>query len=210
LRKLGYLYLRKRMTKSEARRASGSRHRFIIRKEDLARAVAACDLDPLVVREGKEGLFEERLYPSVFPTSDPRYYLTRYWLLRQVSYVARGKPERAYAKWLVLHFVWQWLSREVRARARAEAFRLQCEKGNGPILVPLQRAIDAAFVAALRFYRAKRGQGITALDVSTFFKRKNLHKEFDKFWNGPHNKSRQRFRSAWKRFCRMLAEEVAG
>jgi len=209
LRKLGYMYLRKRMTKGEARRASGTRHQFIIRKEELAQAVAACDLDPWIVREGKEGLFEERLYSSVFPSAEPNYYLSRYWLFRQVGYAARGKPERAYAKWLVLNFVWQALAPEVRARARAEVFRTQCAKNDGYVLNPLIRAIDAAFTAALRFYRAKRGKGATALDVSTFFKRRNLHKEFAKFWRGSHNKSRGRFQRAWKRFRKALADELA-
>jgi hypothetical protein len=58
LRKLHYLYLRKRMTKGEARRAAGARHLRLIKKEELAQAVAGCDLDPFIVREGKERLFE--------------------------------------------------------------------------------------------------------------------------------------------------------
>jgi hypothetical protein len=52
LRKLHYLYLRKRMTKGEARRAAGARHMRLIKKDELAQAVAACDLDPFIVREG--------------------------------------------------------------------------------------------------------------------------------------------------------------
>src|SRR6185503_15882731 len=67
LRKVGYYYVRKRQKKSEARRAAGGRHWFFIRKEEVAQAVAACDLDPAVVRQGKERLFEERLYPAVYP-----------------------------------------------------------------------------------------------------------------------------------------------
>lgn len=97
LRKLNYLYLRKRMTKSEARRAGNARHFRLVKKEELAQAVAGCDLDPSIVREGKERLFEERWYGQIFPTGDPKYYLSRYWLMRMVSYAARGYPERAYA-----------------------------------------------------------------------------------------------------------------
>ena len=59
------------MTKGEARRTAGARHLRLIKKEEFAQAVGACDLDPFVVREGKERLFEERLYPQVFPTADP-------------------------------------------------------------------------------------------------------------------------------------------
>ena len=49
--------------------------------------VAACDLDPAIVREGKEGLFSERWYSYVFPNADPNYYLSRYWLMREVGAV---------------------------------------------------------------------------------------------------------------------------
>ena len=159
LRKLNYLYLRKRMTKSEARRVAGGRHLRLVKKDELAQAVAGCDLDPSILREGKERLFEERWYGQIFPTADPRYYLSRYSLMREVSYAARGYPERAYAKWLVLNFVWQWLEPVCRTRARAEVFREACERGKDHILNPLYRANDAAFTAVLRFYRSKRGSG---------------------------------------------------
>ena len=94
----------------------------------MAQAVAACELDPWIVREGKEGLFEERLYSQVFPNDSPRFYLARYWLLKAVEKSAKGYPERAYAKWLVVHFVWNRLCHEVSAKAKAEKFRLVSEQ----------------------------------------------------------------------------------
>jgi hypothetical protein len=209
LRKLNYLYLRKRMTKGEARRAAGARHLPLVKKEELAQAVAACDLDPSIVREGKERLFEERWYGQIFPTGEPHYYLSRYWLLRQVSYAARGYPERAYAKWLVLNFAWISLEPLCRARGRMDAFRRACELDTGFVLNPLIRAIDAAFVAALRFYRGKRGTGQKAIDVSTFFQRRNLHKEFGKYWRGARNKSRTAYNRAWTKFRKALEAEMA-
>jgi len=209
-RKLDYLYLRKRMTKGEARRAAGARHLRLVKKDELAQAVAGCDLDPSIVREGKERLFEERWYDQISPTGDPNYYLSRYWLLRQVSYAARGYPERAYAKWVVLHFVWQSLDPICRARPRVEAFRQVCERTNGDVLDPMIRSIDAAFSAALRYYRNKRGSGRKAIDVSTFFQRRNLHKEFAKYWRGSKNKSRTAFNRAWATFRKALDEELAG
>jgi hypothetical protein len=106
LRKFGYAYLRKRQAKSAAKRFVGQ-HYTMITKEELAQAVAACELDPVTVRsEGKEGLFEEQYYPKIFPTSEPLYYLIRYWLMREVRYASAGYPERAYAKWLILNFMW--------------------------------------------------------------------------------------------------------
>lgn len=66
-----YQYLCKRKTKSEARRNAGVRHRFLIKKDELTQALAACDLDPSIVREGKERLFEERYYDQVFANAEP-------------------------------------------------------------------------------------------------------------------------------------------
>src|SRR5207249_3606246 len=150
------------------------RHAVFIKKEDLAQAVAACDLDPSIVRKGKEQLFEERYYPQVFPNSDPYFYLPRYWLVWYVGRTARGYPERAYAKWLVTHFVWQRLNKILRSRLLKDVFAAE-------ELDSFYRACDAAFKAALAFYRARRGRGETAIDVSTFFQRRGLHTEFERF-----------------------------
>lgn len=206
LRKLQYLYLRKRMTKGEARRAAGTRHMRLVKKEEIAQAVAGCDLDPSIVREGKERLFEERWYSQIFPTADPNYYLSRYWLMREVGYAARGYPERAYAKWLVLNFVWTSFEPVSRKRVTAEAFRNACERDTARVVTPLLRAIDAVFAAALRFYRGKRGSGQKAIDVSTFFQRRNLHKEFGKHWRGSGNISRTAFNRASAKFRKALDE----
>jgi AIPR protein len=199
LRKMGYFYLRKRQKKSEARRLAGGRHFYIVRKEDIAQAVAACDHDPAVVREGKERLFEERWYSQIFPTAAPAFYLNRYWLMRQVSYVARGYPERAYAKWVVLNFTWRHIGPLLASNERRERFWIACLK-NSAVLTPLCMAIEAVYKAALRFFRRERGIGETAQDVSTFFKRKGLHKDFGRFWRGSGNMLRGPFLKKWRRF----------
>lgn len=209
LRKLSYLYLRKRMTKSEARRAAGARHMRLIKKEELAQAVAGCDLDPSIVREGKERLFEERWYGQIFPSGDPNYYLTRYWLMRLVSYVSRGRPERAYAKWLVLNFLWPWLDPLCRKRTSAERLRHACERDDGEVVRPLLRSIEPVYREALRFYREERGTGQRAIDVSTFFQRRSLHKEFARYWRGSRNRSRGVFQRSWGRFAKALREDVS-
>lgn len=203
------MYVRKRMTKGEARRAAGARHLRLVKKEELSQAVAGCDLDPSLLRQGKERLFEERWYRHVFPTADPKYYLPRYWLLREVGYAARGYPERAYAKWLVLNFVWAILEPLCRGRSGAETFWLACERDDGNVVSPLLRAIAAVFKAALRFFRAKRGTGEMAIDVSSFFRRRNLHKEFARYWRGSRNDARGAFAVAWRNFERAFALERA-
>jgi len=203
MRKLGYWYIRKRQTKGEVKRLAGSPRFFFLKKEEVAQAVAACDLDPGIVRAGKERLFEERLYGQVFPTSDPYYFLTRYWAANYVSYAARGYPERAYAKWVVLHFVWSRLRALVSSRSVASRFTGASERDDVPMYF-FVRAASAVYKAALTFYRSKRGKGATALDVSKFFQRMNRHNEFASFWKGPSNRSRRSFNAAWVRFEKEL------
>ena len=69
-------------------------------------------------------------------------------------------------------------------------------------------AVDVVFKAALQFYRVRRGKGAKARDVSSFFKRKNLHVEFDRFWQGSTNQRKGAFKRAWTRYERKFREEV--
>jgi hypothetical protein len=205
LRKLGYQYLRKRQTNAEARAAAGSRFRFLLRKEELAQAAAACILDPYIVRQGKEGLFSEQYYSTVFDGTTAAHYLNRIWLLRRVGSVSSGYPERAYAKWVVLHFMWGKINREISSRP--DAFRAACEqpRKNEKLLQPLNRAIEIAFLECLAFYRQNRGSGPRAVDVSAFFNRRNRHKEFATYWEQFGSEARKkRFESAAARFAKQL------
>src|SRR5258706_5354373 len=207
LRKLDYQYLRKRQTKGEARRHAGVRHRFIVKKEELAQAVAACDLDPSIVREGKERLFEERYYGQVFPSADPNYYLPRYWLVWYVSYAARGYPQRAYAKWLVTHFVWQAVIKVLETRHLRDQFIQLNESDSFP---SVERLCNFAVQGVGAFYRARRGTGEKAIDVSTFFQRKNLHRDFERFWTNASGSYRSQFVHGLKSFkdgMRKIAEK---
>jgi hypothetical protein len=204
LRKFGYAYLRKRQAKSEAPRFFGQ-HYTMVTKEELAQAVAACELDPAVVRsEGKEGLFEEQYYTKVFPTSAPLFYLARYRLMREVRYASAGYPERAYAKWLILHYMWSRLAPALRARSMVMSFVQACER-NLPPLRPLWEANNTAFRAALALYRQKRGQGERAADVSTFFKRKGRLPEFELYLKNDGRNFRRTFDRRWRNFEALLA-----
>jgi hypothetical protein len=183
LRKVGYLYVRKRQAKGEPKTTTGKGQFFIVTKEQLAQASAGCDLDPHVIRSGREQLFGEDLYPTVFPHADPWYYLPRYRLMRELNKVSKGKPERGYAKWMVLSFLWSQISPIVRAKSKNRAFCRLSEKQENELISPLRRVIDAAFVEAIKYWREHRGTGETAQDVSTFFRsRKNLDKQFQDHW----------------------------
>lgn len=183
LRKIGYLYIRKRQSKSEAKRLAGCKFLRAIKKDEFAKAVAGCDLDPVISRSGIENLYEKSLYQTVFPNSDPTWYLPKFWLMKGVSECSRGYPERGYAKWMVQGFVWRHLSPLVRAKRNAEAFRYLCEKRADQLKKPLMTAIDKVFSAAKRYFLANRGTGERALDPSTFYRNKRgRDKEFAHYW----------------------------
>src|SRR5262249_27721949 len=154
-----------------------------------AQVSGACNLDPLVVREGKEQLFEERYYRSVFPNSDPDYYLPRYWLGKYATKLPKGYPERGKSKWLLLYFLWPRLARHLGTRALKLSFRSESEKGAFPALA---RCLKAAFGAASIYYRANRGSGAQRTDASNFYKRTGHHTEFEKFWRHPANRYKRR------------------
>jgi hypothetical protein len=176
----------------------------MVTKEELAQAVAACELDPVVVRsEGKEGLFEEQYYAKIFPTSDPLFYLMRYRLMREVRNASAGYPERAYAKWLILHYVWSRIAPTLRTRSMMMRFLHACEGDLAP-LRPLWEANNTAFRAALSLFRQERGRGERAADVSTFFKRKNLLPEFERYLRLGGKNFRRTFDRRWERFEALL------
>lgn len=203
LRKRGYQYLRKRQTKSEARRALGNVAVTQIKKDELAQAVAACEFDPALVRKGKEGLFDERYYRSIFGSRSISFYLSRFWLMRQVRCVAHGFPERAYAKWLVLHFTWKLLSQDISSGVGERRFRYIFEHGDNAAYSaggPLYDAIEGTFRAALRLYRLERGSGEEARDVSTFFQLSKLDQRFARFWNTRKNPHREKVERSVRRF----------
>ncbi|AMV35270.1 AIPR protein [Pirellula sp. SH-Sr6A] len=196
-RKVGYMYLRKRQSKGETRRAIGRGQYRVITKEELAQAVAGCELDPTIIRSGREKLFSEQYYNTVFPNSDADFYLPKYWLMREVSWSSKGKPERAYAKWLVLNSLWTRIEPLLRGAHRLRSFRKICESQLRDGVVPLSKVIDLSFIEALRFFRDSRGSGESAIDVSAFFKsRKGLEKEFSKFIKAGPESRRKTFENA--------------
>ena len=197
-RKKGYQYIRKDMSKTEARTLYGQGFHQIDKKE-LAQAIAACLFDPLVVRKGKEKLFEDPYYKSIFSSTRLSFYLSKYWLMRQVQYVARGYPARAYAKWLVLNFTWKEVSSYISSGYSEKRFRHACE-GNYGELNPLRGAITAIFRAAIKYYRLNRGKGEEAKDISTFFRLSKLDSGFKRFWSSSKNPYRNKAKKYFQKF----------
>jgi len=183
LRKLGYLYIRKRQSKKEAKRSAPGKHYIPVKKQEIAQAVGACELDPAVIMKGTERLFEEDMYTKVFPNCDPNYHLPRYCLKREVAYAVQGDRERKFARWHVLHFVWSHLGPMVRSNRNARSFRVQWEQNKPEVFEPLADAIEAAFEVMLRYYRRTGARGASGIDVSVFFKQAGHHRKFGKFWD---------------------------
>jgi hypothetical protein len=183
LRHHGYFYARKRQTKSEIRAQMRGKKYVVISKEELAQAVAGCELDPVVARSGKDNLFVEEKYKDVFPNASADYYLPRYWLFRQVTRGARGAPQRGYTKWMVLGYLWDHLAGDLRGSRAARRFSELCRKEEPSLDRSLGSFINSVYVQAIAYYRANRGKGDAEVDISLFFRnKKGRHKEFREFW----------------------------
>ena len=201
LHQLGYHYQRKRASASMVA-AAARPHEWKVRKEDLARASAVCD-DSAVVRRGVDGLFEEPSYRRTFKPP-ARQLLCRWWLWKATESAARGLGDRQWAKYVVVRFLWTHLGADIRLRQAT--FIDICERPNADAsYAHLQRAIEYAFKGALSFYRQERGKGAERVELSTFFKRQDLDKRFEKFWTTKANPYRDRFEKAARRFASDLA-----
>lgn len=202
--KLNYRYIRKRQTKREAKRLWGSQAWLCIKKAELAQAVAGCEFDPRVVRKGKEGLFKAPYYGRIFDRR-PDQYLAMYWLSRVVKRKASGFHDRSYAKWVVLNALWTRVGGVLSKKRHADAFRVECERYRWNR--HLDKAAEQLYLAALTFYRANRGAGATAVDVSNFFYRAGLMKGFEQFWRSRLNRRRGTVSEAVRLFGSDLAEK---
>ena len=207
LRKLGgYLYLRKRQSKGEARRSAGRRTDIIIKKDEIARAVAACELDPAIVREGTETLFSERYYARVFPSTDPHFYLIRFWLMRAVLRVAKGSLERTYSRWVVLHFIFSDLGRDLKPLARQFETVMQRPRRHPREAAQIDRLVTPVVLAAVKFYRTNHVESDVRLDPNTFFRRQGRGKEFEAYWKSRANSRRQPYNNVRHRLLEYLRE----
>jgi hypothetical protein len=185
---LRYLYLRKRQSTQEARRLVGMTF-YTVKKEYLAKAVGATELDPWDVRSGTPHLFEHH-YRAIFRSDDPYFYLARYWFLKCVDKISRGRAEdRAYSKWLVMWFAWRLLHRTLRSRAARRAFAELCEAEVIPPR-PLAYIVERIFIAARAYMSANKW--MRGLDASRFYRdRKDHHRKFAQFWRTyPQRKKR--------------------
>lgn len=201
LHQLGYHYQRKRAG-TAAIAAAARPHEWRLKKEDLARAVAASENSATVPR-GVDALFEEPTYKRIF-RHPARQLLCRWWLWRALQPPARGVTDRQAAKYVVMCFLWTRLGPGIRGRQ--STFREICERSSSdPRYVLLQRTVEYAFKSAHSFYRLERGTGADRVDATPFFKRRDLDDQFERFARTKRNPYRERFEKAEKRFLASLA-----
>ena len=121
--------------------------------------------------------------------------------MKQVQYAARGYPQRAYAKWLVLNFAWKEVGGYIGSGYSEKRFRHACEHYlYSKVLNHLLKAITDVFRAAIKYYRLNRGEGEEARDISTFFQLSKLDSEFKRFWNSNKNPYRSKVKNYFKKF----------
>nr|WP_255771947.1 AIPR family protein [Microbulbifer guangxiensis] len=206
LKKYNYLYIRKRQTMKEAREGILFTPKFNIKKEDLAKAVAGCELDPTVARSGIKALFNEVNYPEVFPQKDSLYFLVRYWTFRRVTDCSKGSPEWGYAKWVVLSFVWKSIKNFVDLKENRNAYRKICENNDKDIEI-FKRAIKMVFTSTMGYFRENRGKGTSAQDISNFFRSKQGRQlEFAKYWRTLDKSHHEKFNKNIKHISNRVKE----
>jgi hypothetical protein len=193
----GYIYLRKREKKGDAHK-KGFSGKFSIKKEELARAVAGCTLDPAVVRAGVDNLFSEERYGEIFPNSSLEYYLPKYWVMKAVNAEIGGEPRRGYMKWLAMYFVWSQLKGAISRSVQQRIFWEEFQKPSSYLHDPVGLIARQAFSAIGAFYRDNKwttdDEGNQFIqDESNFFKnRRELPASFMKYWRNrkctPHRR----------------------
>jgi hypothetical protein len=121
--------------------------------------------------------------------------------MKAVDSAARGSGERQWAKYVVLFFLWQELGGDIRRKQ--DRFIRARENSRTPDSVEkdLQRATGIVFKAAARFFRKTRGVGPERLEVSPFYKRKDVYDRFEKFWVLAENRNRAAFDKAADTFA---------
>lgn len=180
LNKYGYQYLRKRQTRSEARRAVGTQHAFQLTKEELAKAVADCRYKSLSRIAGIQPLFDKH-YDKLFDgRTKPETYLCYHWTYKRVNERSRDDFNRSWTKLVVVHSLWRLIGSEVTARSR-DYLRLN-ERRDDSYLRVFSELTAPLFSAALASYRANRGSGNDKQDIVSYHKSETAHRYFDAYW----------------------------
>lgn len=197
LRYMKYQYIRKRQKKSEAVGLLGFRPIMSITKERLAKCVAACLLDPTVLRLGPDVLFDSsKYYNQIFSSSDPDFYLTCYYLWKFEEHFSNNVPGKYYSyfpKWLILHFLWEYLSKTIKDGEGARRFRKLWNEKDTSAGKIFEQMIILCFKLTREFYDGTKKIGDREIDETTFYKQSDLWKNFTSFAKTKNSKEFKKF-----------------
>jgi AIPR protein len=157
LRRIGnYVYDRKNETTREIKARVGKNIK-IIRREELARAVAGCKFDSLPLR-GQEALFDD-YYEQIFD-QPMRTYLCCYWFalaVKQGNSARRsGKEqpvERKRGQWIAMHHAYNNLNPIIKKRQDIFIAASERPYKYPDVIDERSRVIRFALDSAARFYR---------------------------------------------------------
>lgn len=207
LRKLRILYIRKRIAKGEARAAAAIKPQYVIRKDELAQAIAAVELDPYYVRAGKETLFEADIYRKIFPSGrDITEYLAACHLNSVCRYEAKGDNVKRRGRWLAAHFLWRELSAFISHRSVRRKFIFAAERywHHTKEMNSLYSAARHVLKAIRSFYFKERKTKDGYMDEASFFNSRRRHLQFETFFESRSNTRRAATRRQLRKFADLL------
>ena len=185
---------------------------IIIKKDELAQAVAAVELDPFHVRAGKETLFEADIYSKIFPSGrDISDYLAAYYLNVVCRYEAQGDYVKARGRWVAANFLWGRLRDFLGRRGFRKKFVFASERygQHKREINPLYSAAGNVLRAVRSFYFANRKTEDGYLDEASFFSYRRRHLQVEKFFEARGNRHRVQTKKFLKQFAaRVEALEI--
>lgn len=170
LRELNYQYLRRNENRKDAMRRPGYQFKHKIKKNEMAQAVATCEIDGFVDRIGISKAFdpEEDYYDHLF-SRDVDYLLNCFWFVRCAKTVGRKKEFMSEGKWLAAHNAWSLLSTQLKESRKLHSVLAQAGTNDAKVL--LERMFEIGLQDMKKFYlQSVRGQEPRPT-ASRFFKR---------------------------------------
>ena len=200
LRELSYQYLRRNENRKDAMRRPGYQFKNKIKKNELAQAVATCEIDGFVYKIGIAKAFDpdEEYYGQLF-TKDVDYLLNCYWFVKSAKTAGRKKGLMGEAKWLAAYDAWRMLTPRLKD---SRAFHtLLAQNGSNDAKVLLDRMFEASLRDMKKFYsHSIRGQN--PKPTAARFFRRVTHGEFRTWTDGSRPES---FRRALRAFEQSIA-----
>jgi hypothetical protein len=177
MKKLNYFYIRKKMKKSEVAKYGGDRYSFRVKKEELARFLAAVNVDPYEVRLGKDRLFEDDIYSDIFDGRNVADYLTIYWLGKRTNSWVSTDNRYSYAKWIAVNYLWNLLGSDLKKIANREVFRKVSERPLKYLkeISILDKIIRIVLNLTISFYASNKRVDGRVQERIDFFKHKKYH-----------------------------------